>query len=100
VETKDLSPISGAVPARGGGKAETLEDRMPKIQVRVGESLEKALRRFKRVCSTEGIFSDEKRNRFYEKPSDQRRRAASEKKRNIRKALAGKRKKNLSSHLR
>jgi small subunit ribosomal protein S21 len=73
---------------------------MPKIQVRVGESLEKALRRFKRVCSTEGIFSDEKRNRFYEKPSDHRRRAANEKRRNIRKALMGKRKKNLSSHLR
>ncbi|MHC4777313.1 MAG: 30S ribosomal protein S21 [Planctomycetota bacterium] len=73
---------------------------MPKIQVRVGEPLEKALRRFKRVCSTEGIFSDEKRNRFYEKPSDHRRRAANEKKRNIRKALMGKKKKNLSSHLR
>jgi small subunit ribosomal protein S21 len=77
-----------------------LEEVVPKIQVRIGESLEKALRRFKRVCSTEGIFSDEKRNRFYEKPSDARRRAQAEKRRNIRKALLGKKKKKLSSHLR
>lgn len=73
---------------------------MPRIQVRVGESLEKALRRFKRVCSTEGIFSDEKKKRFYEKPSDRRRRADNEKRRNIRKAILGRRKKSLSSHIR
>lgn len=73
---------------------------VPKIQVRIGESLEKALRRFKRVCSTEGIFSDEKRNRFFEKPSDAKRRAMAEKRRNIRKALLGRKRKKLSSHLR
>lgn len=72
---------------------------MPKIQVRPNESLEKALRRFKRVCSTEGIFSDEKRHRFFEKPSDQKRRSDNEKRRNIRKALQGRRKK-VSSYLR
>ena len=72
---------------------------MPKIQVRPNESLEKALRRFKRVCSTEGIFSDEKRHRFYEKPSDQERRSDNEKMRNIRKALLGRRRK-VSSYLR
>ncbi|MCU0723199.1 MAG: 30S ribosomal protein S21 [Planctomycetes bacterium] len=69
---------------------------MPKIQCRPGESLEKALRRFKRVCSTEGIFSDEKRHRFFEKPSDRARRALNEKRRNIRKALTGRRKKTSS----
>jgi small subunit ribosomal protein S21 len=72
---------------------------MPKIQVRPGESLEKALRRFKRVCSTEGIFSDEKRHRHFEKPSERERRALNEKKRNIRKAMTGGRRKKVSSFL-
>ncbi|MBI4614939.1 MAG: 30S ribosomal protein S21 [Planctomycetes bacterium] len=47
---------------------------MAKIKLASNESLEKALRRFKRMCNNEGIFSDFKRHAYYDKPSDRRRR--------------------------
>jgi len=56
---------------------------MIRVQVRPGESLEGALRRFKRQCNYAGIFRLTKRSKFYEKPSQKRRREARERQRNI-----------------
>ena len=47
---------------------------MAKIMVEPGDSLERALRRFKRLCEKEGIRREQKRASYYEKPSEQRRR--------------------------
>ena len=43
-------------------------------QLREGENLDRALKKFRRKVQRAGIFRDIKRNRFYEKPSAARRR--------------------------
>jgi small subunit ribosomal protein S21 len=50
--------------------------RMPLIKVREDESLENALRRFKRKCEKSGILSELKKRQHYEKPSARRKRKA------------------------
>ena len=54
--------------------------------VRVGEneSLDSALRRFKRKCSRDGIIGDLRRKEFYERPSVRRKKKAeAARKRNV-----------------
>lgn len=45
---------------------------MPSIRVRENDSLESALKRFKKECGKEGILSDVKKREHYEKPSIRR----------------------------
>lgn len=47
---------------------------MPRVEIREDESLEKALKRFKRKLEREGILKDLKAKKHYEKPSERRRR--------------------------
>ena len=47
---------------------------MPRVEVRSDESLEKALRRFKRMLEREGILKALKAKKHYEKPSERKRR--------------------------
>ncbi|MDC3379028.1 30S ribosomal protein S21 [Planctomycetota bacterium] len=54
------------------------------ISLRRDEPLERALRRFKRMCDKAGIKNIVRAKRFYEKPSDERRRE-------IRKAIRNRR---------
>lgn len=42
---------------------------MPLVKVRENESLENALRKFKKQCESEGILSDVRKKEHYEKPS-------------------------------
>ena len=60
---------------------------MIKVQLRPGEALEAALRRFKRQCNYAGVFRLSKRNAYYEKPSDRRRREERERVRNIQRSI-------------
>lgn len=46
---------------------------MPKIELKKGEELEKALRKFKMKLRHEGIMDEMKKREFYEKPSQRRR---------------------------
>lgn len=46
---------------------------MPRIEVRKGEGLEKALRKFKTKLRREGVLDEFKKREFYEKPSQKRR---------------------------
>ncbi|MEM7515447.1 MAG: 30S ribosomal protein S21 [Planctomycetota bacterium] len=59
---------------------------MIKVQVRQNESLEAALRRFKRQCNFSGIFRLAKAKTWHEKRSDARRRERRERLRTIQKA--------------
>ena len=45
---------------------------MSEIKVRKGESLESALRRFKRSCQKAGVLSEVRKREHYEKPSVRR----------------------------
>jgi small subunit ribosomal protein S21 len=47
---------------------------MPKIEIRKGEELEKALRKFKMKMRHEGLIDEIKKREFYEKPSERKRR--------------------------
>ncbi len=57
-----------------------------KVEVRSNESLEAALRRFKRQCNYGGVFRQAKANTWHEKRSDKRRRERRERMRTILKA--------------
>ncbi|HEV8111951.1 MAG TPA: 30S ribosomal protein S21 [Planctomycetota bacterium] len=60
--------------------------RLIKVLVRPNESLEAALRRFKRQCNYGGVFRMAKANSWHEKRSDKRRRERRERLRTIQKA--------------
>jgi small subunit ribosomal protein S21 len=45
---------------------------MPLVRVRDDESLESALRRFKRKCEKSGVLSELKKRQHFEKPSARR----------------------------
>jgi small subunit ribosomal protein S21 len=49
---------------------------LPVVRVRANESFESALRRFKKQCVKEGIFSDIRKRKYYEKPSVKRKKKA------------------------
>jgi small subunit ribosomal protein S21 len=57
-----------------------------KVQIRPNESLEGALRRFKRQCNYSGIFRLAKAHTWHEKRSDRRRRERRERLRTIQRA--------------
>ncbi len=59
---------------------------MIKVQVRPNESLEAAIRRFKRQCNYSGIFKIVKAKSHYEKPKTTRFLAKIERKRTIKRA--------------
>ncbi len=46
---------------------------MPRIEIRKGESLEKALRKFKTKLRRDGVLDEVKNREFYEKPSQRKR---------------------------
>ena len=50
------------------------ETRALEVVVQENESLDRALRRFKRKVQRSGLYSELRKRRFYEKPSAQRKR--------------------------
>ena len=46
---------------------------MPKIELKKGDDVEKALRKFKSKLRREGILDEMRKREFYEKPSQHRR---------------------------
>src|SRR5690606_36061878 len=49
-------------------------ERVAQVILEDGDSLDRALRRFKRQVQRAGIFSDLRRKKYYEKPSEERKR--------------------------
>jgi len=81
---------------RGGRKKkiEGGEDSMPLIKVREDESLENALKRFKRKCEKSGILTEIKKRQHYEKPSVKKKRKALAARKKLLKRLAQERRNN------
>ncbi len=67
---------------------------MPLIKVREDESLENALKRFKRKCEKSGILTEIKKRQHYEKPSVKRKRKTLAARKKLLKRLAQERKMN------
>ena len=65
---------------------------MPLIKVREDESLENALKRFKRKCEKSGILTEIKKRQHYEKPSVKKKRKAIAARKKLLKRLAQDRK--------
>lgn len=55
------------------------------IKVRKDESLDQALRRFKRSCQKSGVLSEARKREHYEKPSVKRKKKAEAARKNSRK---------------
>ena len=70
------------------------EDLMPLIKVREDESLENALKRFKRKCEKSGILTEIKKRQHYEKPSVKKKRKALAARKKLLKRLAQERRGN------
>jgi small subunit ribosomal protein S21 len=51
---------------------------MPEVRIRDGESIDRALRRFKKLCVED--FKEMKRRRHYVKPSENRRKRKTQRK--------------------
>src|SRR5207302_11171006 len=45
-----------------------------KLRVRSGESIQEAVRRFRKLCERSGLRKEMRRKAYYEKPSERRRR--------------------------
>jgi len=61
---------------------------MSVITVYGDESLEKAIRRFKRKCERSGVLREVRMRRHYEKPSVKKKRKAAAARKRVRKAAA------------
>lgn len=59
---------------------------MPQVTVKPGESLDYALKRFKKVLQQAGTLKEAKEHERYEKPSDKRRKAETARKRKMRRS--------------
>ena len=57
------------------------------IKVRENESIEEALRRFKKECEKNGIMQEIKRREYYESPSVRRKKKAQEARRKLRRRM-------------
>ncbi len=68
---------------------------MPLIKVREDESLENALKRFKRKCEKSGILTEIKKRQHYEKPSVKKKRKALAARKKLLKRLAQERRGNV-----
>lgn len=57
------------------------------VKVRDGETIEDAIRRFKRECERNGIMQEIKRREFFEPPSMRRKRKAAEARRKMKRRV-------------
>ena len=57
---------------------------MAQVQVRQNESLDQALRRFKKQIQQSGILKEAREHEHYEKPSDKKRKAEAARRRKLR----------------
>jgi small subunit ribosomal protein S21 len=71
-------PRDGTGPGRGESGFGVLFRRgsrvVVKLRVRAGESIQDAVRRFRKLCERSGLRKEMRRKAYYEKPSERRRR--------------------------
>jgi small subunit ribosomal protein S21 len=55
---------------------------LPKVNVGKDEPIDRAIRRFKKLCIKESLFKETKRRQYYIKPSQRRRQKSAKAQRN------------------
>lgn len=70
---KRLDPTTHAIP-RAISRHDSGEVLVVKLRVRSGESIQDAVRRFRKLCERSGLRKEMRRKAYYEKPSERRRR--------------------------
>lgn len=60
---------------------------MLRVELKESETIDSALKRFKKEVEKDGILTEEKKHRFYEKPSETRKKKMSAVKRKIQKKM-------------
>ena len=68
-ETLAFSRVSAPDEKGAAGR----RDRMSEVRIKDNESLDSALKRFKRNCAKAGVLSDLRKKEFYQSPSVKRR---------------------------
>ena len=63
------------------------------VKVREGETIEEALRRFKRECERNGIMQEIKRREYFESPSAKKKRKLAESRRKLKRRTMRQRRK-------
>ncbi len=58
------------------------------VNVKKGESIDRALKRFKQQCQKAGVLKDFKKSNYYLKPSEKKKIARNQARRRLRKAMA------------
>ena len=66
---KRLQVLEVCIAVRIGGREETMSE----VHVKDNESLDSALKRFKRNCAKSGVLSDLRKKEYYQSPSVKRR---------------------------
>ena len=66
------SPSAIRTRAKPGDESENAT--VVKLRVRAGESIQEAVRRFRKLCERSGLRKEMRRKAYYEKPSERRRR--------------------------
>lgn len=56
---------------------------MAQVQLKQNESIDSALKRFKKQLQEAGVLKEAREHEYYEKPSDKRRRAAAARRRKL-----------------
>jgi small subunit ribosomal protein S21 len=54
-----------------------------RLEIRPNEPIDKALKRFKKICDREGLTRDIRRNAFYEKESEKKKRQKREREKEV-----------------
>ena len=54
-----------------------------RLEIRPNEPIDKALKRFKKICDREGLTRDMRRNAFYEKESEKKKRKKREREKEV-----------------
>lgn len=66
----------GSVPTGTPDQEGKVNSFVAQVKIRRGETVDKALRRLKKIMDKEGIMKEIRAHRYFEKPSEQRRRKA------------------------
>lgn len=74
--SRPAAPLASLRQEKGTANEEGVRHTMLQVKMKRGESVEKALRRLKKIMDKEGTMKEIRGHRYFEKPSEKKRRKA------------------------